>query len=142
METVQYKNYTIPEGHYICVSPALAQLDEQVWGADAKEFNPDRFLDDRAETSEAMGHGANSCYLPFGAGRHRCIGEAFAYVQLKTIIATIVQTFDWEFPTGRSFPAADFTTLIVMPVKPVDVAWARRQAGKMGVDATMNAREE
>jgi cytochrome P450 len=37
--------------------------------------------------------GAKSPYLPFGAGRHRCIGEQFAYVQLQTILASIVSTF-------------------------------------------------
>ncbi|KAK5000307.1 Sterol 14-alpha demethylase, partial [Elasticomyces elasticus] len=37
--------------------------------------------------------GASSPYLPFGAGRHRCIGEQFAYVQLGTILATLVRGF-------------------------------------------------
>ena len=40
--------------------------------------------------------GATSPYLPFGAGRHRCIGEQFAYVQLQTILATMVRTFKFR----------------------------------------------
>lgn len=128
MEDVRYKDYVIPEGDYICVSPALAQLDDQVWGEDAKNFNPYRFEDDNPTLPEAIGHGAFSSYLPFGAGRHRCIGEAFAYVQLKTIIATFVQMFDFEWPQGVSFPKTDFTTLVVMPIKPVSVEYTRRDS--------------
>ena len=35
--------------------------------------------------------GTDSPYQPFGAGRHRCIGEQFAYVQLSAIISTVVR---------------------------------------------------
>jgi cytochrome P450 len=126
MEPIHYKGFTMDSGEYLCVSPAFSQLDSQIWGADANEFNPYRFLDGRPETTEAVGHGALSSYLPFGAGRHRCIGEAFAYVQLKTIMATFVQMFDWEFPPGKSFPVVDVTTMIAMPVKPVLVNYTRR----------------
>ncbi len=135
METVHYKEFTIPEGDYISVSPALAQVDPNVWGSDAAEFNPYRFDTETCpKTVEALGQGAFSSYLPFGAGRHRCIGEPFAYIQLKTILATFVRSFDWTWaPKGAmggkatgKFPQTDFTTLIVMPVKPVAVHFSRR----------------
>jgi len=127
MEPVEYGDYVIPEGDYISVSPALAQLDEKVWGPDASEFNPHRFTSCPHLTA-ALGHGACSSYLPFGAGRHRCIGEAFAFIQLKTVIATFIQIFaDWEM---NGMPKVDYTTLIVMPVKPVDVSFTVRQHDK------------
>ena len=40
--------------------------------------------------------GASSPYLPFGAGRHRCIGEHFAYLQIATIIAIMVREFKFK----------------------------------------------
>jgi len=40
--------------------------------------------------------GASSPYLPFGAGRHRCIGEQFAYTQLQTILVTMVRTMKFR----------------------------------------------
>jgi sterol 14-demethylase len=139
METVHFKDYIIPEGDYICVAPALAQLDEQIWGEDAAEFNPDRFNETEDKLQNALGHGALSSYLPFGAGRHRCIGESFAYVQLKTIIATFVQMFDFEWTPEGGFPATDFTTLIVMPVKPVNLHYQRRD---LKVEANSIIKEE
>lgn len=129
MEPIEYKGYVIPEGHYIGVSPAMSQLEQKTWGADALEFNPDRFDPSSplySKSMEAIGHGANSSYLPFGAGRHRCIGEAFAYIQLKTVISTFIRLFDFKFAKGFGFPERDYTTLIVMPVKPVNLQWTRR----------------
>jgi sterol 14-demethylase len=41
--------------------------------------------------------GTSSPYLPFGAGRHRCIGEQFAYVQLGTITAMMMREFRFRF---------------------------------------------
>ena len=46
--------------------------------------------------------GTNSPYLPFGAGRHRCIGEQFAYVQLETITATLVRDFKFSNLKGAT----------------------------------------
>jgi sterol 14-demethylase len=42
--------------------------------------------------------GTDSPYQPFGAGRHRCIGEQFAYLQLGTIIATIIRRVELRLP--------------------------------------------
>jgi sterol 14-demethylase len=127
MQDVHYKNHVIPAGHFVGVSPALAQMDPEIWGKDAEDFLPDRFIEGaRPETEKALGSGACSAYLPFGAGRHRCIGEPFAYVQLKTILACFIQAFDFKYPTGRGFPKRDFNSLVVLPVKPVLVDYTRR----------------
>lgn len=39
---------------------------------------------------------AYSPYLPFGAGRHRCVGETFAYAQLGAILVTLVRLLQCE----------------------------------------------
>ncbi|CAG8701723.1 17864_t:CDS:1, partial [Cetraspora pellucida] len=49
--------------------------------------------------------------------RHRCIGEPFAYLQIKTIIATLVRIFDLEL--HNKFPDCDFTTMMVQPKNPM-----------------------
>lgn len=140
MATVEYEDYVIPEGDYICCSPAVAQIDTAVWGKDAHEFNPHRFDDANPLLTDALGHGACSSYLPFGAGRHRCIGEAFAYIQLKTIVATFVQLFEnYSMP---EMPATDYTTLIVMPVKPVNVEFTRRKEDHIKADDATFVAEE
>ena len=69
--------------------------------------------------------GAASPYLPFGAGRHRCIGEQFAYLQLGTIVATVVREFEWELEGGR-FPEQDYTSMIVLPKAPARLVMRKR----------------
>ena len=64
--------YTIPKGHYVCVSPPVNHILQSDW-IDPLDFNPDRFIS-RANDKFS--------YVPFGAGRHKCIGEQFAYVQV------------------------------------------------------------
>jgi sterol 14alpha-demethylase len=50
--------------------------------------------------------GTESPYQPFGAGRHRCIGESFAYVQLGSIVATLVRNL--ELRLNGSFPQHNY----------------------------------
>eukprot|EP00124_Ichthyophonus_hoferi_P000183 Ihof_evm20s6 gene=Ihof_evmTU20s6 len=79
----QIMGYTIPVGNYCCASPTTNHILDEAW-PNALTFNPDRFkgttTDEDAEESNMAGKGKFS-YVPFGAGRHRCIGEIFAYTQ-------------------------------------------------------------
>ncbi|XP_014661368.1 PREDICTED: lanosterol 14-alpha demethylase-like [Priapulus caudatus] len=111
--------YTIPPGHQICVSPSVNHTLNSTWGESAEEFDPDRFLGVSATTiSEKF------AYLPFGAGRHRCIGEFFAYVQIKVIWSVLVRTFEFELADGY-FPPVNYQTMIHTPTDPV-IRYRRR----------------
>ncbi|CAG8479387.1 10439_t:CDS:2 [Acaulospora colombiana] len=121
-------DYVIPEGAYIQCVPTISARSEQHF-EQAEKFNPHRWnipeQQNKTQDDHFVDYGfgalnmakAKSPFLPFGAGRHRCIGEAFAYVQLKTIVATIVRSFRFELP-GK-LPECDFTTMVVQPKKPL-----------------------
>ncbi|SPO28762.1 probable Sterol 14 alpha-demethylase [Ustilago trichophora] len=121
------QGYVIPKGHYIMAAPGVSQVDPLLWKS-ADAFDPHRWLDlatakamqDSGEEQADFGFGmistgANSPYLPFGAGRHRCIGEQFAYLQIGVIIATFVRLFKWELDS--SFPNPDYQSMVVLPSK-------------------------
>ncbi|KAA0709892.1 Lanosterol 14-alpha demethylase [Triplophysa tibetana] len=105
--------YTIPPGHQVCVSPTVNHRLQDTW-SDRLEFNPDRYLNDNPAAGEKF------AYIPFGAGRHRCIGENFAYVQIKTIWSTLLRLFDFELVDGN-FPEVNYTTMIHTPTEPIIV---------------------
>ncbi|KAE9383940.1 hypothetical protein BT96DRAFT_1008614 [Gymnopus androsaceus JB14] len=65
----------------------------------------------------AVSKGTDSPYQPFGAGRHRCIGEQFAYLQLGTILSTLFRKMEFKLPTG--VPEHNYHT-ITMPKTPRD----------------------
>uniref|UniRef100_A0A8C9U4V3 Lanosterol 14-alpha demethylase n=1 Tax=Scleropages formosus TaxID=113540 RepID=A0A8C9U4V3_SCLFO len=69
--------------------------------------------------------GEKFAYVPFGAGRHRCIGENFAYVQIKTIWSTLLRLYDFELVNGY-FPTVNYTTMIHTPNRPI-IRYKRRQ---------------
>jgi cytochrome P450 len=55
---------------------------------DPTVFDPDRWAPER--TTDAM----KPSFLPFGAGRHVCIGEAFAWTEATIALAVIAR--DWQ----------------------------------------------
>ncbi|KAK3686994.1 Lanosterol 14-alpha-demethylase [Vermiconidia calcicola] len=87
-----------------------------------------------AEETEDYGYGlvskgAASPYLPFGAGRHRCIGEQFAYVQLQTILANLIRDFNFYNVQGKEgeVVGTDYSSLFSRPLNPAVVRWERRE---------------
>ncbi|KAI3323445.1 cytochrome P450 [Xylariaceae sp. AK1471] len=72
--------------------------------------------------------GANSPYLPFGAGRHRCIGEQFANVQLQTIVAMVVREFKLRNVDGSDkVISTDYASLFSRPLEPANIYWEKRE---------------
>ncbi|KAI0103783.1 cytochrome P450 [Nemania sp. FL0031] len=75
----------------------------------------------------ATSKGTNSPYLPFGAGRHRCIGEKFAYLNLATITLTLVRNLRLKTLDGMAtVPDTDYTSLFSRPVPSAQIRWERR----------------
>lgn len=103
------KGFVIPPGHQVCVSPTTNHRLGESW-KDPEIFSPDRFLQDDASNSDKFS------YVPFGAGRHRCIGESFAYVQIKTIWSVLLRKYQFELVGGK-FPDVNYTTMIHTPTK-------------------------
>lgn len=84
--------YVIPKGHLILACPGVSQVDPRIW-KDANKWEPARWSDPEGVASKALdayvneggekidygwgavSKGTESPYQPFGAGRHRCIGE-------------------------------------------------------------------
>lgn len=61
---------------------------------DAHLFNPSRFDKPLMEHRKCP-----HAYAPFGAGPHHCIGYAFAEMELKMSILTMLTKFKWTMPS-------------------------------------------
>ncbi|KAF9243435.1 cytochrome P450 [Melanogaster broomeanus] len=133
--------YVVPKGYYVLASAAVSQVDPKIWskplrwdptrwsdpeGAAAQAF--DTYADVNGEKIDygfgAVSKGTDSPYQPFGAGRHRCIGEQFAYLQLGTVIATILRKV--EIRLDQPVPEHNYHTMITMPKKPRNICYRRR----------------
>lgn len=101
--------FEIPTHDYIVASPSVAGMLPDVF-AEPTKWDPDRFLPPREEDKAAP-----FSFLGFGAGRHGCMGEGFAYLQVKTIWSILLNMFDLE-AIGECVPEPNFKALVVGPV--------------------------
>ncbi|EJP64120.1 Cytochrome P450 CYP51F2 [Beauveria bassiana ARSEF 2860] len=128
-------DYVITPDKVLVASPLMTHLNEDYF-RNALTWDPHRW-DNEVEAEEdevvdygygATSKGTKSPYLPFGAGRHRCIGEKFAYLNLATIISTLVRHFKFATLDGKAVvPPTDYTSLFSRPTQPAVVRWERRE---------------
>ncbi|WP_040623568.1 cytochrome P450 [Mycobacterium parascrofulaceum] len=77
--------WVIPEHHAVLTSVALTQ-DSEANYVDAATFNPDRFLDHPPD---------NYTWIPYGGGVRRCIGAAFANMEMNVTLRTLLREFEF-----------------------------------------------
>ena len=114
------KEYDIPKGHIVATSPAFANRLPHVF-KDPERYDPDRFAAGREEDKAA---GAFS-YISFGGGRHGCLGEPFAYLQIKAIWSHLLRNFEFELISP--FPETDWNAMVVGVKDKVMVRYKRRE---------------
>ncbi|KAL4781155.1 cytochrome P450 [Aspergillus varians] len=133
-------SYVIPVSHNVLSSPGVSARSEEFFPNPLK-WDPHRWdgnpiansTDDEEKIDYGYGlvsKGTNSPYLPFGAGRHRCIGEQFAYVQLITITAALVRQFKFDTVSEsdkQSIPETDYSSLFSRPAGKSFVQYEKRQ---------------
>lgn len=93
-ETLAGGKYFIPAGQNISLLLYRAHLDPAVFGDDAKEFKPERMLD---ENFERLNREFPNCWKPFGNGARACIGRPFAWQEALLVMAMLLQSFNFRF---------------------------------------------
>ncbi|KNE67719.1 hypothetical protein AMAG_12450 [Allomyces macrogynus ATCC 38327] len=68
-----------------------------VWGPDANEFKPDRFLDSVGPDGQIPMHpaAANFGWTPFGGGQRICLGQQFSLVEQRVVLAMLLLRYTW-----------------------------------------------
>ncbi|CAD6216643.1 unnamed protein product [Miscanthus lutarioriparius] len=99
----------VPAGVNIYVPVSTVHLDQELWGADAGEFDPGRFADDARAHHQRQPH----AYLPFGAGARTCLGQAFAMAELKVLLALVLSRF--QLTLSPAYVHSPALRLIVEP---------------------------
>ncbi|KAF8131874.1 cytochrome P450 [Boletus edulis] len=85
----------VPKGTEIVTSICAYNRDRDLWGEDAHEFNPDRWLDGTTDDKKLPGIGMYSNLLTFYSGTQGCIGWRFAVIQMQALLSTLVGKFEF-----------------------------------------------
>jgi hypothetical protein len=80
---LQIGPWTLPEGTTILASIGLLHADDSVF-LDAERFDPDRFVSQRPDPAH---------WIPYGGGVRRCIGAAFATMEIRIVLHTLLRDF-------------------------------------------------
>lgn len=85
-QPLQLGAYTLPAGTRVGPCLYLVHRRPDLYGPDANAFRPERFLDDnRPETYS---------WVPFGGGIRRCVGAAFAQLEMRTVLRAAFDTYN------------------------------------------------
>ncbi|KAG6014396.1 hypothetical protein E4U54_005392 [Claviceps lovelessii] len=98
----------VPRGSLLFILPWMTNVDPQLWGADAAEWKPERWLrpDQGGTGSSSAAHAAtggaanNYAFMTFLHGPRSCLGAAFARAELACLVAAWVGSFSFELADG------------------------------------------
>lgn len=89
LEPFEAGEYTIPAGSVVVVSQFALHRDARFF-EDPLEFRPERFEDGEVEKRPKFS------YFPFGAGPRMCIGDQFAWMEGKLVLALLYKDYSFE----------------------------------------------
>lgn len=90
-----YSDWRIPAGTPVGMTLHLVHQNEEEY-PEPKRFNPDRFMD---PNPWQLG---NKTFVPFGKGKRNYIGMHLAWAEIYLLLGTIVQRFEFKFPTTKT----------------------------------------
>jgi cytochrome P450 len=86
------KGWELPAGAYVVPSITAIHLLQGIYDR-AEEFRPERFIDGDQPDSYA--------WIPFGGGRRRCIGAAFATMEMKAVLREVLTRVEVRAPDPK-----------------------------------------
>jgi sterol 14-demethylase len=119
MDDWEVAGFRVAKGKLVAASPAVSNRIATDF-PEPNDFVPTRYLEPRVEDR------ANPwTWIPFGAGRHRCIGASFAMMQLKAIFSVILRGWDFELSLASDEYRNDHSKMVVQLAQPCPANYRR-----------------
>lgn len=112
----EYDGYRIARGTYLIASPTVTHRIPELF-RDPDRFDPDRYGPGREEDKRPF------AFQAFGGGAHKCLGNAFALLQIKAVFAILMRKY--AFTSYGDPLEPDFHGVVVGPRQPCRVRYRR-----------------
>lgn len=110
-----YKQYTIAAGRNVMLCPHVSHKLEEYF-PDPERFDPKRPAPDNVFAA-----------IPFGGGRRKCVGNAFALLQVKAIFCALLRRYRFELCQPPESYREIMPALILRPSDPCLLRYRRRE---------------
>jgi cytochrome P450 len=120
MQPFQLGGWRLPPGTRVVTQMAAVHADDR-FHLDADSFNPDRYVGRKPDTYS---------WIPFGGGVRRCLGAAFAQLEMDVVLRTMLRHFELV-PTDARGERESFRGVAFAPARG-GVAVVRRRATPLG----------
>ncbi|KIO34088.1 hypothetical protein M407DRAFT_17001 [Tulasnella calospora MUT 4182] len=95
---IERMEFRIAAGDQIEIPIGSLNRDKGIWGEDADEFKPGRWLEGNSHPRSTEIPGVLSGVLTFLGGPRACIGYRFALMEMKVLIFALVRNLSFELP--------------------------------------------
>uniref|UniRef100_A0A8C5E1Z3 Cytochrome P-450AROM n=1 Tax=Gouania willdenowi TaxID=441366 RepID=A0A8C5E1Z3_GOUWI len=89
LQDCQINGFKVPKGVNVLIVPYALHRDPRYF-PEPEEFRPERFLSENSVGRPPY------AYIPFSAGPRNCIGQRFAMMEEKVVLASILRNFTVE----------------------------------------------
>jgi sterol 14alpha-demethylase len=114
MSDWHYKDYVVETGKNVMVCPHISHKLPEYFP------EPDTFNPERGDAGHMFAE------IPFGGGRHKCIGNGFAILQVKAILSTLLHHYDFDLTQPPESYGEIMPALILRPTDPCILSYQRR----------------
>jgi sterol 14-demethylase len=116
MQPFEYKGFQFEVGTNIVISPYVSHRLPDVF-PDPERFDPHRPMPEHIFAE-----------IPFGGGRRKCVGNAFAFLQVKAIMTALLSRYELSLVEAPDYYQEIMPSLILRPSDPCMLRYQRRQS--------------
>ncbi|KAK4489493.1 hypothetical protein RD792_005302 [Penstemon davidsonii] len=102
--------FSVKKGNLIAYVPYAMGRIKSLWGEDAEEFKPDRWLDENGIFQQE----SSFKFTAFQAGPRICLGKEFAYRQMKVFASVLLSAFSFKMADENK--AVNYRTMLTLQI--------------------------
>ncbi|KAL3834552.1 hypothetical protein ACJIZ3_009288 [Penstemon smallii] len=102
--------FSVTKGNLISYVPYAMGRIKSLWGEDAEEFKPNRWLDENGIFRQE----SSFKFTAFQAGPRICLGKEFAYRQMKVFASVLLSAFSFKMADENK--AVNYRTMLTLHI--------------------------